>query len=135
MIAVVVFAVGALLLWLLSSRRQWRILLVLILALAPFAWWVNRSVDQYRGWPTTERPPKGCEFVGARVNEPVSIELQCVTSRGSRLFRLPYSTEAHKGVEAAKAAAKSGLRVGVRRSKRGPVRFYVLPPRMPDSTK
>ena len=107
-----------------AARGPWQPKLALIL-LAPFLayglWWNSRPQT---GWPATVEPPAEAAFIAAAVDEPrwVYVWLQPLGASQPRAYRLPYSRPLHEQVEAATRGAKSGKRVGLKRTpkNRGP---------------
>lgn len=151
---------GLLLLWILvAARGPWWAKLGLIAAVPFVAATVWLALPSYAGWPTTSRPPADAQLVYGAAVEPDprtgsrgAIFLWLIPlhqAHGTlaytpaadepRAYRLPYSRELHEQLEQAKAAARRGAPVGVRRVRgtrreggsRGRYVIYRLPPPQP----
>lgn len=108
-----------------------------------FAVW--QAAQPPTGWPATATPAKNGQLVGGFVREPDrlshdrgEIDLLAVPPGFDhpRLYRVPYTRQTHEQLQMALAAAKRGVRVGVKmvkrpKGERGPKvrpQFYLLPP-------
>lgn len=119
----------ALALWaLVYGRGRWQVKLAAILVVLAFNFVAINALGSYRGWATTDAPPKDALFISGVVNEPEpgsgqqgSIYLWLVPLRRGhgvlsynpaadepRAYRLPYSEGLYKAVVAAQGIQKHG---------------------------
>lgn len=119
----------ALLLWaVIYGRGRWQLKLAAFVVVLAFNFVAISSLASYRGWPTTDAPPKDALFISGVVNEPEpgssdrgSIYLWLVPLHRShgllgysanadepRSYRLAYSEALYKAVVKAQGIQKHG---------------------------
>lgn len=141
-IAMAYVVLAALVCWfVVSLKGNWlaKALLVGLALSTVFVVW--RAMPSYQGWPTKSTPPDRSVMLWAVAREPSpdgtdpgEIDLWLVPFEGDpskvplsydsypgepRAYRLPYSQEAHKGVEAARELIRQGRPVIFERQKPG----------------
>lgn len=167
MLSILLFAAltGILLWFLVGSKGKWQYKVPLII-IVPFLGFLTHQIpDTYRGWPTSDRPPLTSTYITGIVEEPDAstgssgaIFIWLIPDKGKtsdhglgyesktgepRAYRLPYSRQLHKQVDAANGQIKKGERIQARTTKptggehsgahvpKFLVRLYNLPPGLP----
>ena len=126
-----------LLLWaVIGSKGAWLPKLCLIVALPAFVFWVNHSLDGYRGYPTKAQPPKEARLLYQVVEEPSrdergAIYVWLLINDKPRAYELPYTRPLHEQLEGAQGEMSQGKHVALRRFPKNLYRTYVLPPVTP----
>ena len=142
-----VAALGCALLGGLATRVWARAAVIVVLPALAFAVW--QAAQPPTGWPAVSHPPKQAQFQWAVVREPdqlsgdrgeIDLWLTPPDSARPRSYRLPYSRQTHKQVEAALQEVKQGRPVAMRlvhrrKGERGlkvrPQFYRVPPPELP----
>lgn len=113
-------AISAILLWcVIDTKRHWFWKLILIIAVPMSCLLIWRSVESYRGWPTTEPLPQKFVLLWNEVREPdpkTGSEGAIYVLAGNveteedepRLYKVEYSRKFHEQLESANKAARRG---------------------------